>query len=136
MKICNMSCIKCLTLSHLLCSRYFSLLYSPQLYLYVVVQLAVFIHTFKTNLAFQALHIYFSCNLRQLNTHDTIVVMLEQLLCLVPSLQLSLVPFLQCLTKHGEVSELLGLWTLSIVRNSGKTRKHNVSETESISIFR
>jgi hypothetical protein len=33
-------------------------------------------------------------------------------------------------------SELLGFWILSIVRNSKYTRKHNVSETGSVSAFR
>jgi hypothetical protein len=32
-------------------------------------------------------------------------------------------------------SESLGFWTLSFVRNY-KYRKHNVSETESLSVFR
>jgi hypothetical protein len=33
-------------------------------------------------------------------------------------------------------SELLGFWTLSIVRYSEKTREHNVSETETVSVLR
>jgi hypothetical protein len=31
--------------------------------------------------------------------------------------------------------ELLGFWTLSIVRNSEITTKHNVSETASVPVF-
>jgi hypothetical protein len=32
--------------------------------------------------------------------------------------------------------ELLGFWTLSIARNFKLTRKHNISETGSASVFR
>jgi hypothetical protein len=37
--------------------------------------------------------------------------------------------------EHVDVSLTLGFWTLSIVRNS-ITRKHNVSETGSVSVLR
>jgi hypothetical protein len=35
------------------------------------------------------------------------------------------------LPKQNYISELLGFWPLSIVRDSKKTREHNVSETSS-----
>jgi hypothetical protein len=54
-------------------------------------------------------------------------------LLLLPNMLLKLLDFFINFVKH---SETLGLWTLSIVRNSKQVKEHNVTETESVSFFR